>query len=1736
MRKILLLYLMIGNMVCAQVGIGTTSPSAGAMLDINSTTSGLLIPRMTQVQRNAIGSPTTGLLIYQTDNTPGFYYYNGSAWTTMGSDNLGNHIATQNVRLSGNWISDDGTNRGLQISNSWLGINTLPNVDLHVHRPTGNNTSVQITNTDTGTGVADGFLLEVASDERARIINRENTTLSIGTNNTERMIIEGDGDIGIGGSTENTSLVTMNSTSKGLLIPRMTYSNRINISSPATGLMVYQTDAPTPGFYYYNGSSWALIGDNLGNHTATQNVQLNSQWLSNDGGNEGINITNDGNIGINSTPHSSVILDMSGTANNQKGVRFPQMSQVSRDGIATPVQGMLIYQWDNTPGIYLYNGSAWEFLGSDNLGNHTATSNIQLNSNYLSGDGGNEGIFVDATGNIGIGTNTPDASSLLTMNATNKGILIPRMTQTQRNAISSPATGLLIYQTDNTPGFYYYNGSAWTPSAGGDNLGNHTATQNVNLDNNWLSNNGGTAGIRITNAGNIGINTTAPSIHLGVGDDDTGLNGAGAGAFQIVNNGVTTATITANQKIGLGTTVPNASAILDISSTTEGILIPRMTQAQRDAISSPAVGLLIYQGNGTPGFYYFNGSAWGLIGGDNLGNHTASQNIQLSSQWLSNDGGNEGINIANNGNVGINVSTSTIDLGIADNDTGIDGAGSGAFRFVNNGITTATVTANQRIGLGTTTPNASAKLDVSSTTEGVLIPRMTQTQRNAISTPATGLLMYQTDNTPGFYYYNGTAWTSIGNDNLGNHTATENVQLGSHWLSGDGGNEGITINTVGDVGIGTTTPGSGAILDITATDGGILIPRMTLAQRNAIGSPATGLQIFQTDNTPGFYYYNGTTWTSLGIDNLGNHIATQNIQLGSNWLSNDGDNEGIAVTTNGSVGFGTTSASENLQIHESSAASNFIGFTDASTGSNTTTDGTVIGILNDDFYAWNRENNHIRFGTNNTERLIIQNDGNIGIGTTATTELNIGDNDTGIDWISNGNYNLISDNTTIANVGSSGLFVRPQLGTIGLHELNIGDTDTGFDWTSDGNFRLLNNNVLTMSFTGNNRVGIGNTTPDASSILDIASTSSGMLTPRMTQTQRDAITTPATGLLVYQTDNTPGFYYYNGSAWTAVGNDNLGNHTASQNVQLAGNWLSNDGGNEGITVTNNGNVGIGTTATTEVNIGDNDTGIDWISDGNYNLIANNTIITNVDSSGLLVRPQHAGSSTSNYELTIGDDDTGIDWTSDGNFNILNNNIATATFTANQRVGIGNTTPDASAIVDIASTTRGMLTPRMTQTQRDAITTPTTGLLVYQTDNTPGFYHYNGSSWIPVGGNTSGWALTGNAGTTAANFIGTTDSQNFAIRTNNTERITVEADGDIGIGTTTPTDHLHLHEATATTNFIGFTDATTGTSSATDGSVVGILNDDLFLWNRENQNVIFGANNVERMRINNAGNVGIGTTAPTNAKLQIVGSTGNYSASGRWFYGGAGIATFSAVARPHSILADGYIATETGFLAYSDERIKKDISTRSTKNDLDLINQLNVVDYNYTDYRTYGDRNNIGFIAQEIKKVMPDAIKVQEEFIPNIYTVSYNVITDTNKTIIKLEKKYDVKIGDKLKLIVPDKGEQIVDIIQVKGNNITTSPIFESPEKVFVYGKQVDDFLAVEYDDIFTLSISAIQELSKQIEALKKENKVLKEENVALHQKIEQIDSLSAKIAQIQDQLSIEHTTLKEESKDSQNNK
>jgi uncharacterized protein (TIGR02145 family) len=80
-----MMLLLNSSLLFSQVAINTTgtNPDTTAMLDISSTTKGLLIPRMTQAQRTAINAPAAGLLVYQTDNTAGYYYYTGASWVSI---------------------------------------------------------------------------------------------------------------------------------------------------------------------------------------------------------------------------------------------------------------------------------------------------------------------------------------------------------------------------------------------------------------------------------------------------------------------------------------------------------------------------------------------------------------------------------------------------------------------------------------------------------------------------------------------------------------------------------------------------------------------------------------------------------------------------------------------------------------------------------------------------------------------------------------------------------------------------------------------------------------------------------------------------------------------------------------------------------------------------------------------------------------------------------------------------------------------------------------------------------------------------------------------------------------------------------------------------------------------------------------------------------------------------------------------------------------------------------------------------------------------------------------------------------------------------------------------------------------------------------------------------------------------------------------------------------------------
>lgn len=269
------------------------------------------------------------------------------------------------------------------------------------------------------------------------------------------------------------------------------------------------------------------------------------------------------------------------------------------------------------------------------------------------------------TGSVGIGTASPNASALLDLSSTTKGLLIPRLTSAQRTAIGSPAAGLLVYQTDGTQPGFYYNASTtstanwlWLPdkAAAGDNLGNGTATTAVKLAGNTLSNNG-TGGISITDAGQVTV--TGNSVVTGSGN---------------VGGSLTVGT----------TAAPVSTAALEVSSTSKGLLPPRLTLAQRNAIGSPAVGLLIIQTDNTPGLYQYTATGWSTVG---AGNYTAESNSVSAAPTTAVTVAPAVTNIVytdnsnNNGTVTLGAGTEGQRLVIVNNDNGyltvVSGSGTG---------------------------------------------------------------------------------------------------------------------------------------------------------------------------------------------------------------------------------------------------------------------------------------------------------------------------------------------------------------------------------------------------------------------------------------------------------------------------------------------------------------------------------------------------------------------------------------------------------------------------------------------------------------------------------------------------------------------------------------------------------------------------------------------------------------------------------------------------------------------------------------------------------------------------------------------------------------------------------------------------------------------------------------------------------------------------------------------------
>ena len=298
---------------------------------------------------------------------------------------------------------------------------------------------------------------------------------------------------------------------------------------------------------------------------------------------------------------------------------------------------------------------------------------------------------------------------------------------------------------------------------------------------------------------------------------------------------------------------PDNSAMLDVKSTTKGMLIPRMTTAQRNDISSPAKGLLVFC---TDNNQYYS----------NKGTPAAPDWVMISSQWISNgsslyyQAGYVGIGVTNPACHldlrGLNTDDGAVlQVGNSDNSHVISLFGGrendpNPFIFWRHGdaLRFATeeggwsekmrITSDGKVGIGTENPVCRLDMRGLTSDDGALIMLGNSDLSHRM------LLFGGRENDPNPFI---------------------------QWKQGDpmrfateenGWSEKMRITSNGQLGIGTETPASSAIVDIASTTKGFLPPRLTSVQREAIQDPEPGLVIFNT-NSGQLNVFNGTYWSSM---------------------------------------------------------------------------------------------------------------------------------------------------------------------------------------------------------------------------------------------------------------------------------------------------------------------------------------------------------------------------------------------------------------------------------------------------------------------------------------------------------------------------------------------------------------------------------------------------------------------------------------------------------------------------------------------------------------------------------------------------------------------------------------------------------------------------------------------------------------------------------------------------------
>ena len=179
------------------------------------------------------------------------------------------------------------------------------------------------------------------------------------------------------------------------------------------------------------------------------------------------------------------------------------------------------------------------------------------------------------------------------------------------------------------------------------------------------------------------------------------------------------------------------------------------------------------------------------------------------------------------------------------------------------------------------------------------------------------------------------------------------------------------------------------------------------------------------------------------------------------------------------------------------------------------------------------------------------------------------------------------------------------------------------------------------------------------------------------------------------------------------------------------------------------------------------------------------------------------------------------------------------------------------------------------------------------------------------------------------------------------------------------------------------------------------------------------------------------------------------------------------------------ATQTS----SDRRIKKDIKELNDKECLDKLLLLKPCKYKYKDVISRGEKETYGFIAQEVEEIMPEAVKTNDHFIPNIYKIGkYNdkIITLNETTEYTPVQGDMIKIYDKYNVITET---VILDVYSDVSFRIEDEIL---TEYVFIYGSKIDNFKTLIKDMFHPICVSSIQDHNKIINEQQAEINALKE--------------------------------------------